>query len=77
VHRFGTKREQKTADVADSCKKSATSARLVKQPTGLLNKSNVRLASAVAGLAVTRFGTAPAMPTESELHVFLEKNRGE
>jgi sugar/nucleoside kinase (ribokinase family) len=32
----------------------------------------VRFASAVAGLSVTRFGTAPAMPASAEIHDFLK-----
>jgi ribokinase len=32
----------------------------------------VRFASAAAGLSVTRFGTAPAMPTSAEIHDFLK-----
>jgi hypothetical protein len=40
--------------VADFCKKSATSARLVQQPTGLLNKSIVVIAAPAGGLSTTR-----------------------
>jgi ribokinase len=39
--------------------------------TGMGIQEGVRFASAVAGLSVTRFGTAPAMPTENEIKAFI------
>jgi ribokinase len=40
---------------------------------GMELKEAVRFACAVAALSVTKFGTAPAMPTEAEIAAFLEK----
>ncbi len=37
----------------------------------------VRRGSAAAAIVVSRFGCAPAMPTEAELETFLDKRRGE
>jgi ribokinase len=42
---------------------------------GMELKEAVYFASAVAGLSVTRFGTAPSMPTETEIKDFLKNNR--
>ena len=43
---------------------------------GMEIKEAVRFANAVAAISVTRFGTAPAMPTKAEIARFLkgEKN---
>jgi ribokinase len=38
---------------------------------GMDVKEAVRYASAVAAISVTRFGTAPSMPTESEINEFI------